>query len=173
MPLAAAAVSPTVPTSPPIAPPTGDLDLRLEASLSPRLDGTKADEIAATVTVANVGSRAVTLLLRPQTVGFDITAPNGALTSCTPPGAAPIREFFSTIGVHSRSSLSVLLGAVCPDHTFDLPGLYEVQPHLDLRRSSGASLGLTTFDGEILGRPSLLRIRASRAGVVPAPPLLE
>ncbi|MDB4997354.1 MAG: hypothetical protein JWM74_4786 [Myxococcaceae bacterium] len=173
MPLAASAVSPTLPTSPPIAPATGDLDLRLAASVTRRLDGSNADEIAATVTVANVGSRAVTLLLRPQTVGFEITAPNGALISCTPPGASPIREFFSTIAVRGQSSLSVLLGAVCPDHTFDLPGLYEVQPHLDLRRSSGSSLGLTTFDGEILGPPSLLRIRAAHGGVVPAPPLLE
>jgi hypothetical protein len=109
----------------------------------------------------------VVFLLRPETVAFDVTGPTGfgdtepaPSTRCSWVGSppSPIAEAFTHSGVHGKSELTVLLDALCPEHTFDAPGLYFVRARLDTQRASGRSIGLATFDGEVLAE-GVTRVR--------------
>ncbi|MGK4455691.1 hypothetical protein, partial [Klebsiella pneumoniae] len=85
-------------------------------------------------TISNDGARPVTLLFRPETIGFDIIGPTGA-TRCTWPASpgGSVREAFTTLAPKAKQSVSVLLGALCPDIAFNQGGLFIVRPRVDTR----------------------------------------
>ncbi len=146
-------------------------DAKLDLALSPRVDAGRPNELTATVSVTNTGTRASTFLFRLQTLGFDVIGPTGVATRCGGSGeSAGVREFFTTLAPKAKTSVSILPTAICPDRTFDRPGVYEVRPRLDTRQASGKSLGLHTFEDLVIGPPSLVRIRQVRAnGPLPNP----
>ena len=159
--------------SPPVPGPDA-ADARLDIVLTPRLDAARPDELEATVSVTNTGARASTFLFRPQTLGFDVVGPKGKVTRCGSAGeSAGIREFFTTLAPKAKTSIAILPSALCPDGTFDHPGVYEVRPRLDTRQASGRSVGLHTFDDLVVGPPSLLRIREDRPNAPRRPPTIE
>jgi hypothetical protein len=147
----------------------------LTLTLPDALDASRGVELGTTVTVANASERAVTLLLRPDTLAFTVSGPGGSVSCGTPKQvASPIRESFTTLGPKGRSQISLLLTAVCPAGTFDEPGAYRVFPRIDTRTASGRAIGLKTWDDEASGRtPMLLRIRTPRRPTVAPRPALD
>ncbi len=149
----------------------GDPDVRLTLHAAPRIEALGRDVSNVTLTLENEGTHATAVMLRPENIGFDVTAPGGSggvSTRCSAAGVEPIREFVSTLPPKGRASTSLLPGNVCPGHTFDLPGLYEVRPRLDARASSDAAIGVRLFSGEVVGPPFLLRVHRGR-GEAPLP----
>jgi len=174
-----AASTTTAPSAPPPPSPWtsegSDAAPRLALHVPARLDASRPEQLAVPVTLANEGSRPVTLLLRAETVGFDVEGAMGR-SECRWPTqvGAPIREVFSRVAAHGRATVSVLIGALCPDTAFEQPGVYTIRPQLDTRHASGATIGLHTFDGEVVGTaPLLLRVREPRSPSLTAEPKLE
>jgi hypothetical protein len=143
---------------------------------SPREDAYDARGATVTVTVLNHSAKPVPLLLRPETVSFDVVAPDGSSQRCgsVHPVDAPIRELYTTVPARGRESLRVLVGDICPERPFDQPGLYTIRPELDTRQASGRPVGLRTFDG-VAPAPlaTHLRVRHARKPSLPRRPTLE
>jgi hypothetical protein len=128
------------------------------------LDVGRAFEVAYTVTVGNEGLRPVSFLFEPETVGFDLIGPQGPV-QCgnTKHVGTTVRELFTTLPPKGKRSITVLLTSLCPGRSFDHPGLYIVRPRLDTRHASGESIGLRTFDGEIVGaEATVMRLHQGR-----------
>jgi hypothetical protein len=128
------------------------------------MDVGRGVELGTTVTLTNVSERSQTLLFRHSTVGFTVQGPSGSVAcGLRRVVDGPIKELFTTLAPKGRTSIGLLLDAVCPPDTFDNPGVYRVVPRLDTTNASGRSFGLRTFDGVVEGsRPMLLRVRAPR-----------
>ncbi|WP_394848289.1 hypothetical protein LZC95_12610 [Pendulispora brunnea] len=148
------------------------LDHAFSIALPARTDGFLGRDVSVTVTLTNVGTRRASVYFRPQSVAFDVIGPDGEFT-CPAMGAGAIRELFTTISPRGRAQVVMLPSSSCPDHAFDLPGLYEVRPRLDTRRIAGSPAGLHAFDGEAAGTWSLLRIRTGKPGVSRPAPTVE
>lgn len=136
----------------------------LAVSMPDSLDVARGNEISTTVTVANESDKPAVLLVRPELLRFNVAGPAGSVAcGMTRAVDAPIRELFSTIGPKARTSVGILVSAVCPADTFDEPGIYRVVAVLDTSAASGRSIGLKTWDGEVTARsPMLLRVRTPR-----------
>ena len=170
---------PDEPTPKPTPPPDERAALadvpRLSLRSAPSVDAASASAIEIPVTLRNDGSRAVVLRFRPESLRFDLVNQERS-ERCTWPGqpGAPLRELFTTVPPNGTSSLTVVLGTFCPTHAFDQAGLYVVTAHVDTRGTSGASLGLHTFDGEVSATsPTVVRLRRGRAPKLLARPKLE
>ena len=132
-------------------------------------------DLPMTVTVKNEGVRSVTVLLRPETLAFDVIGPHST-NHCSWPVrvGGTVREAFTTLGAKRGESVSVLLDALCPESTFDQAGLYIVRPRLDTRHADGEAVGLSAFAGEIIGtRTTLLRVHRGTKPARTVRPTLE
>jgi hypothetical protein len=148
------------------------------------VDAERGPDAALTITARNDTPAPLSFLFRPETIALDVTGPSGIgvtdpspTVRCAWQGAspAPIRELFSQLSPKGTDSLTILPSALCPDGTFDLPGLYLVRGRLDTRRTSGASVGLHTLNAEVAGEGATrLRVRAATSVPRPLPkPQLE
>jgi hypothetical protein len=148
------------------------------------VDAERAPDAAVTITAKNDTSAPLSFLFRPETIALDVMGPSGIgvtdpspTVRCAWQGAspAPIRELFSQLPPKATDSLTILPSALCPDGTFDQPGLYLVRGRLDTRRTSGASIGLHTLNAEVAGEGATrLRVRAPTNMPKPLPkPQLE
>jgi hypothetical protein len=156
-------VSPA-PTPPPL-PKEGDdpFPPKLSLAVPKHVEASQPLDLAVTVTVSNDGSRPVTLLFRPETIGFDIIGPDGAMR-CSWPGNAggAVREAFTTLAPKTKQSVNVIIGAVCPDVAFNQGGLFIVRPRLDTRYID-PDPRLHAFKGEVIGTTTtLMRIHHGR-----------
>jgi len=152
---------PTPSPAPPFAPAPDDPDPARLSLVGPKaVDAASPNGIAVTVTLRNEGKRPVTVRLQPETLSFEVAGANG-VEHCgwpTLPGA-PMRELFTTVRPGGSEGLSVTLRDYCSGHALDAPGLLVVRPALDTRHASGASLGLKTFDGEVIATsPTVVRL---------------
>ncbi len=132
-------------------------------------------DLPMTVTVRNEGVRPVTLLLRPETLAFDIIGPHST-NYCSWPMrvGGTVREAFTTLHAKRGESVSLLLDALCPESTFDQPGLYIVRPRLDTRHADGEFVGIEAFAGEIIGvHTTLLRVHRGTKPARNARPALD
>ena len=143
----------------------------MAVSMSDALDVARGAEISVTVTATNNGDKPEVLLLRAETLRFEVAGPAGSVSCDTARRvASPIRELYATLGAKGRASITVLLTAMCPADTFDRAGIYRVTPMLDTTGASGRSVGLKTFDGVVSGPgPMLLRVRSARRPSTPTP----
>jgi hypothetical protein len=135
------------------------------AHAAERIDAESGKDLVFEVSAENTTTRPIHLMLRPETLAFEVSSTKG-VTYCsgkTHP-ASPIAEVFTEIPPHGRASTSVLLASICPDTTFRSAGLYTVEPRIDTRHASGKAIGLDTFDGVVrTSEPTLVRIRRDRA----------
>jgi hypothetical protein len=143
-----------------VAIPPNAYPVQLKTSLPERLDVSRAFEQTVTITIVNEGSRPVYTLITPPTLGFVVQPPNGPAVRCgADTASSAIAELTSTLGVHGRTAVSIDLGATCGS-VMRRAGLYRVKPRLDTRRT-GPPTGSTSFwQGEAVGAPMLVRIRA-------------
>lgn len=148
---------------------------KLTLSVPAHLSAYRPHELTIAVTVRNDGARPTTLLFRPETIGFDVIGPSGAVRCTWPtPIGGTVREAYSTLRAKGRATVAVLLSDLCPGKTFDQGGLYVVRPRLDTRGGAGAKLGLTTFEGEVIGATTtLLRIHHGKNPPKPQRPALD
>ncbi len=142
---------------------------KLTLTQTARVDSGSAENAQITVNLKNESSRAVTLAFRPQTVSFEVTSPSGRRTTCGTPGMTGIgRELLTTLGKDRQSALTLAIGRICPDGTFDERGLYSIGAKVDTRRttvSGGESLSL--YSGAVSAdKPTWLRVRTGRAPAV-------
>jgi len=147
----------TPPRKGPVAPPAQ----KVVVSAPARVDAETGRDLLVDVTVTNATSRPIRLMLRPETLAFEIESPRGIFQCAwrTHPGA-PIAEVFKEIPPHGEVSANVLLSSVCPDEALQSAGLYTVLARLDTRHASGKAIGIDTFDGRVEGvAPTLVRIR--------------
>jgi hypothetical protein len=153
----------TLASTHPPPPKAGDdpYPTKLSISSPKHVDVETTRDLSMTVHVKNEGVRSVTVLLRPETLAFEVTGPEHTTSFCGWPVrvGGTVREAFATLHPKRGESVSVLLDALCPDSTFDHPGLYVVRPRLDTRHADGEEVGLTAFAGEIIGtQTTLLRV---------------
>ena len=148
---------------------------KLTLSVPERVNAYRPRELTIAVSVHNEGARSITLIVRPETIGFDVIAPNGAVRCKWPMSiGGTVREAYTTLHAKARATVSVLLSALCPDNTFDQGGLYVVRPRLDTRGGAAASFGLKAFDGEVIGTTTtLLRIHHGKNPPKPQRPALD
>ena len=142
---------------------------KLTLTQTARVDSGSAENAQITVSLKNESSRAVTLAFRPQTVSFEVTSPSGRRTTCGTPGMTGIgRELLTTLGKDRQSALTLAIGRICPDGTFEERGLYAIGAKVDTRRttvSGGESLSL--YSGAVSAdKPTWLRVRTGRAPAV-------
>jgi hypothetical protein len=169
---------PAAPTSTSTSPPQTDTrkpsdelpQPKLTLTQTARVDSGSAENAQITLTLKNESSRAVTLAFRPQTVAFEVVSPSGRRTTCGTPGMTGIgRELLTTLGKDRQSALTLAIGRICPDGTFDERGLYAIGAKVDTRRTSvsgGESLSL--YSGAVTAdKPTWLRVRVGRAPFAP------
>ena len=103
-----------------------------------RVDAAVGRELVFDVSVENTTSRAVRLMLRPETLAFEVASPKG-VSSCEwkRRAGAPIAEVFTDVPPHAKASTNVLPATLCPDATFQSAGLYTLRTRLDARHASG------------------------------------
>lgn len=155
----------------------------LAAPFAPRLsltgpraiDAEMPSDIAISLTLHNEGTRDVLVRFRPEALSFELVGPAGVETCRWPvmPSAA-LKEVFSTLPGSGSLELSVTLASYCTGHGLDDAGLLVVRPRLDTRRSSGASVGLRAFEGEVIAvTPTLVRLHRGAAPPTLQQPLLD
>ncbi|MFI5302305.1 MAG: hypothetical protein ACHREM_29790 [Polyangiales bacterium] len=90
-----------------------------------------ADQVSFEIVVTDVAATSVTIYARPQLVGARVRTPTGSVVRCEHRLApAPIVDFVTTLAPKERWTAAVVADSICPEHTFDRPGLYEVWPVL-------------------------------------------
>lgn len=169
----AAADLPQPPPAVPQAPPPDGAPTRLVLDMADYVDSQRGKGIGVTLTLANRGERNTTLSFRPGTITFDVDGPQGHVECDRPQkGGTPIRELYTRLGPGGRTALGVLVDVKCPPDTFVAPGIYRVIPILDTREADGFEAGLSTYNGEVRGAPSVVRVREwQRESARPRPQL--
>jgi len=112
-------------------------------------DAKTARGVTVTVSTVNRSPEAKYVYFRRELLSFDVSGPNG-IVSCEPgPDVrAPDRQSFSRLKPGGRISASSRLIELCPDGTFDEPGLYLVDTSFDATRSGG-EYELDAFTGHL------------------------
>ncbi len=138
-----------------------------------RLDAELARDLTVDVTVENTSSRTIHMMLRPETLAFEVASSKGVFRcGWRGYGAVPLAEVFTTIAPNAKASTSVQLASICPEGALQKAGLYTVRARIDTRRASGASIGIDTFDGVVdAGHPMLVRLRHSTSTLGPTTPI--
>jgi hypothetical protein len=97
----------------------------------PPVSYASADQVSFEVVVTASPASSVMIYARPQLVGARVRTPRGSVVDCEHPlHPAPIVDFVTTLAPKEKWTAAVMADAICPDHTFDRPGLYEVWPVL-------------------------------------------
>jgi hypothetical protein len=103
----------------------------LELIAPARVDSHNELTIGMTLTVKNVGGRAVSMHMRRDNFMFDVDGPGGS-ANCGQPaeGRKVPRDGFTPLGTGASRTIDVWIGEMCPDLVFDRPGLYRIRPSL-------------------------------------------
>ena len=135
------------PASPP-APPSATA-APFELSTVEGSDARSARGVTVSVSLTNQSSQAKHVYFRREALSFEVSGPNG-LVRCEPgPDVrAPDRLGFSRVKAGGRIVAKSLLIELCPEGTFDEPGLYLIDAGFDARRS-GSEFGLDAFTGQL------------------------
>ena len=145
------------------------------ALTSPKaIDAESSSALQIPVTLRNEGSRTVIVEVSPATFRFDVSAPTH-LERCVWPAfpGAPTRESFTHVPPHGTASLTLILADYCDPKALE-PGLLLVRARLDTRKASGDSIGLRTFDGEVVATsPTLVRLHGGQGTKPIVRPRLE
>lgn len=167
---AATSQPPKLPETKDNPPPEGALaGPRLTLAQTPRIDADSAEYASITTTLTNESSRSVALAFRPITLVLDVTQPSGRHAICSVAGQTALaRDLVTTVGAGRATSLSVVLGRVCADGTFDERGIYGVTARIDTRKTVVTDAPSSLFQGEIVSKtPTLVRIRSGALPLVP------
>jgi len=134
-------------------------------------------DVETTITIKNVDTSAHSIYPRPQMVDARVVNPKGQTTLCSGPPfqPAPIIDFVTRIAPKGTWAATVPLKGLCPNGTFDQPGLYLVTPilHLPSLKALGPSYAKDEVSGEITSqKPQLVRLETGDKPFYDAPPKL-
>ena len=105
----------------------------------------------------------------PIGVGVTEPSPSVRCEAASMPSTS-IRDAFTTVAPRGRTSLTVMVSVLCPEHAFDQAGLYVVRARLDTRRASGRGIGLRTFDDDVASDTATrVRVREDQGDLGPQP----
>jgi hypothetical protein len=140
------------------------------------VDAASSDLIEIPVTLKNGGSSPLVVRFRPEMLRFDVVRRSGT-GHCVWPvvTAAATRELFTTLPAKKGNAQVVVdLGDYCIGSTMDRAGLLAVWPRLDTRTGSGESIGIRSFDGQVIGTsPTFVRLHRGREPAPLAHPHVE
>jgi hypothetical protein len=152
---------PTAEPAPASSAPGGDpYPPKLTLTGASAIDAGSPNGLEIPITLHNQGTRSVIVRFRPETLAFEVIGASG-VENCAWPTlpSSPTHELFEIIPPRASASLQVLLTAYCSGHALDQGGLVVVRPRVDTRNASGASVGLRTFDGEVIAtKPTIVRL---------------
>jgi hypothetical protein len=123
-------------------------------------DAKTARGVTVAVSIVNRGKESKHLYFRREGLSFEVSGPNGTVT-CEPgpDSRAPDRQSFSRIKPGGRVTATSRLIELCPDGTFDDPGLYLVDTSFTASRD-GAEFGFEAFTGRFESRePVSVRVQ--------------
>jgi hypothetical protein len=148
--------------------PTGP---RLELTAPARVDSRDEKTVTTTLTVKNVGRRKARLHIRRDNLLFDIDGPDGS-AHCGLPSSRRVvpRDMFDSLAPGASRSIEVWIGELCPNVTFDRPGLYRVRAGLAFPAAPAAD-GNRAWTRTVIGKELMLvRIRQGRLPFFTSPP---
>jgi hypothetical protein len=114
-----------------------------------------------TIVVTNDSPATQTVYARPQVLGVVVRGPRGERTRCEPALVpAPIVDFVVRIAPGGAWVSETRLDGLCPQGTFDRPGLYELWPVL---HAPPLPWQATAFAGDVRAiAPQLLRVESGK-----------
>lgn len=129
-------------------------------------------DVDATIVLRNVSGEAKTLYARPQLVEARVINPRGQETPCNGPSMkpAPIIDFATKLANNGTWQATVSISHLCPDGTFDRPGLYQILPSITLPK-------MPQITNEVSGvvastKPQLVRIETGSKPFYDAAPTI-
>jgi hypothetical protein len=154
------------------APPLPGEQAPLVLSGPESVEADSPDEVAVPVTLRNIGSRALFVRFRPDTMGFEVFSPSGReLCSWPRLPAAPTPELFMRLAPKGATDMPFALAAFCDEDSLDQEGLLVVRPWLDTRAAGGQSIGITAFSGQVAAAaPTFVRLHRGRKPLPRVPP---
>lgn len=123
-------------------------------------DARSARQVTVAVSIVNHGSEPRHLYFRREGLSFEVSGPNGTVT-CEPgpDSRVPDRQSFSRVKPGGRLTATSRLIELCPDGTFQKPGLYLVDASFTASQD-GAQFGLLAFTGRFESRePVSIRVQ--------------
>lgn len=145
---------------------------RVEVTTQERVDSQSSSDLTVRATIKNVGERAALLHLRQDDLQFVVGTPGGFQILCRlgpqPRGAVP--DFFETWRPGRSRSYTTRLREVCPNGTFDRPGVYTAHASVFLRQTGDPqhlTAFVTTADAE---HDTKIRVRKGKLPYHAAPP---
>ena len=152
-------------------PPPREGPVRIE--LSPR-DVRSGSALSFSVAIrANEGSQRV--YVRDDLFSFAVDGPLGRVTcSVDRETIVPIIDFYRRLRGRGAARTSIAASRWCPEGTFDVAGVYDVSPVVDLVYD-GERYGIEVVTGRFEGAPVPMRVRRGEHGYVehvpePTPP---
>lgn len=108
--------------------------------------------------------------VRPDRFRFVVHGPDGDVECAARRGGgtAPA-DLFRRLTTRSGPSFTLVASAYCPAGTFDVAGIYEVTPIVDLEQD-GSRWGLDAPTGSFRGAPALVRVRRDARGYLEREP---
>jgi hypothetical protein len=144
---------------------------KMEISAPRWLDAEGARSLTLPVTVTNAGKRPLVARVRVENLSFDVVGPGGSTLCQLWDGQRTlVRDFFKTMAPGGRESMTVLLGEVCPDQLFDVPGLYTVTPRITLPDEPDRSPVRAWTGTATAKQPTLVRVRSGSRPFYRQPP---
>lgn len=118
-------------------------------------------DAAVTILVTNESPNTQTLYARPQVIGVVVRGPRGERTRCEPGLVpAPIVDFVVRLAPGGTWTSETRIDGICPQGTFDRPGLYELWPVLHAPRLPWQA---SAFFGDVRSTaPQLLRVETGK-----------
>jgi hypothetical protein len=157
-----------LPSTDPTDDPTGP---RLELTAPARVDSHDEKTVTTTLTLKNVGRREARLHIRRDNLLFDIDGPDGSAHCGLPSSRRAVpRDLFESMAPGASRSIEVWIGEMCPNVTFDRPGLYRVRAGLALPATLSADGNRAWTKTVITKDPVLVRIRRGRLPFFSSPP---
>jgi hypothetical protein len=137
-------------------------------------DAVTSRQVTVAVSIINRGKEPRHLYFRREGLSFKVSGPSGVVRCEPGPDVrAPDRQSFSSVKPGGRVSAVSRLIELCPDGTFDDPGLYLIDSSFEATRT-GANFGFSAYTGSIEGRaPVAVRVQQGPRPYLPQhPPLM-
>jgi hypothetical protein len=109
-------------------------------------------DVSLSVQAHNVGQRPLFIAVRSRMLSFDVEGPEGVVRCPQPSGNHKVpRDLFRLLHHTNHVHMDVMLTEVCPQGTFERPGLYLVTPTLHAD-AAGREYGLIAATGVVSTR---------------------